>query len=305
VSAVIVDLRSQMIKVVLSDDLGAGTATQPLRLSDFRFKLNPSFLESSAGKLPATRALLKCLSRGRAGRTILRPEIARLSHEVFAALEELSFSAKHVTGPGGNPLFRAFGLTLSNQPDRLWLVAREILRAEHPNREGAWPSELLLAIILGDTWKNNNEIDPTKIVLSAAGVPVKAWLIEHDERLYNAWGRETYEPLFDQEYLRRTLRAMWKLSTSVFAHSAFSYETLASEMRDPDVERVRRAVRRLSIICTSPFRNKHGRNPFWVGKDHWRWAVETTSGNSYAYYGITALRKRHLSALESPEGERG
>jgi hypothetical protein len=82
---------------------------------------------------------------------------------------------------------------------------------------------------------------------------------------------------------------MWELSTRVFAHSTFSYETLAAERRDTDVERVRLAVKRLSIISGARDRMKESSRPFWVGQDRWKWDVRQGTGGR-APCGYAALK---------------
>jgi hypothetical protein len=168
----------------------------------------------------------------------------------------------------------------------------------------SWPPELLLAIVLGNTWENKEALEPIGGILSAVGAPIKAWLLESDEHLYNRWGQETYEPIFHRGYLLDIARAMWKLSITVFAHSTFSYHTLAAQLRDPDVERVRRAVRRISIV-SSPKDGTESECPIWAGQTQWRWIVKPRDPQeeelSCDYIGLDAVTDC-ISTLRSPGG---
>jgi hypothetical protein len=192
-----------------------------------------------------------------------------------------------------------------------WILHHPEARQYESDMSKGWLPQLLLAIIMGDTWANTEALVPIQNILTAVGVPIKAWLLEYDEHLYNRWGRETYEPIFNRDYLKRVAEAMWDLSVTVFAHDTFAYETLASQLRDPDAERVRRAVRRLSIVCTTrPSHNRdtleeagQDRSPIWLGRDKWRWDVRPRS-SSAAECDFVPLGKIEaiLDSLQSPEG---
>jgi hypothetical protein len=194
--------------------------------------------------------------------------------------------------------------TTPKSQNGLWLVARGlafVIKSKKGKPGHGLPRKLLLTTLLGDTWANRGAIAPIRKELSAIGLPIKEWMIEFDEHLYNFWGEETYEPVLHRDYLRRTARAMWNLSVRVFAHSTFSYETLAAQMREPDAAHVRLAVKRLAIICTD--KKSVPSCPFEVGQDYWKWSVKSGSqcGRSCEYGGISEVEMK-LEDVKAPGG---
>ena len=74
---------------------------------------------------------------------------------------------------------------------------------------------------------------------------------------------------------------MWKLSTQIFGSSMFTYKELSAEARDPDINRVKMAVKRLCIISATII-NKNDQNnkkenhrPIWYSSNFWLWEVES------------------------------
>jgi hypothetical protein len=311
VRAVVVDLRSQMVKTVLSEYLEgkqkSPAPTSASNLAQFDFELNPGFPKGPAvpsGEADqAIRKIYEVLSKAvpRAGKGrdkaqhLLLKKIQSQASALHSAYEKCEKARGRIFSQNGtgerNPLFDTLKLRQEDPDNYLRLVALGVLRAsrktpkrdENPPKKDTpaeWPRELLLAIIISDTWANMQALDAVKTPLSEVGMPVKAWVLEYNERLYNAKGEETFEPIFQKEYLKRIAKAMWELSTRVFAHSTFSYETLAAEMRGPDVERVRLAVKRLSIISGARDRTRELSRPFWVGQDRWKWDVKPGTGGA-------------------------
>lgn len=107
---------------------------------------------------------------------------------------------------------------------------------------------VILNIIQRDIHGNLQVLNELRPTLNGMGLRLYAWVIEYQDHLYNAEGRETFEPVFDNEYLEKTAHYMWKLSTEIFGQSQFGYQTLASAIREPDIDKVRLAVRRIRII---------------------------------------------------------
>jgi hypothetical protein len=101
---------------------------------------------------------------------------------------------------------------------------------------------------MADVLKNAQALIRVRSDLAAMGLPLRAWLIESHERLFNLWGEETYEPVFTLDYLEKVAMKMWDLSTRIFGQSLFTYQSLADELREPDVGKVKRAVRRIAIV---------------------------------------------------------
>jgi hypothetical protein len=141
-----------------------------------------------------------------------------------------------------------------------------------------WHPLRILAIVLGDVLKNARALVSIRDDLAAMGIPIRAWLIEGHERLFNLWGEETYEPIFTKDYLKDVACSMWGLSTSIFGQSLITYQNLADQLREPHVEKVRRAVRRVAIVMrperVSGDNSAQGiRNPIEVGDQCWWWSA--------------------------------
>ncbi len=165
----------------------------------------------------------------------------------------------------------------------------------HPKKaplrdECPWKHEMLLAVLLGNTRENAESVRSIRGILSALGIPIRQWFLEFDEHLFNEFGMETCEPIFCKDYLVEVAQNMWRLSTEVFGQDDFSYETLAGQMSEPDVERIRRAVRRLGILLRDDAPNAHLRtrkpidsstyNALWVGQNRWKWQSQYTETGS-------------------------
>ena len=130
-----------------------------------------------------------------------------------------------------------------------WCVVMGLLHTElhlenKANDTEIWPHSSLLAILMHDTSENYESLETIRNDLAVLGVPLQGWLLEHREHLYNHYGLETYEPIFDHHFLKRIVEAMWKMSVGIFGCSRFTYEELASQAREPNVTRVRCAVQK-------------------------------------------------------------
>lgn len=159
-----------------------------------------------------------------------------------------------------------------------------------PDGSPSWPPWLLLGMILKDTRENAVAIHPITETLASMGLPVRAWLIEHNDRLYTPAGRQTHEPLLTTKQLEDTAMAMWHLSTTVFGESTFTFGTLSSALRDPDIRRVRRAVRRLGVLTDGSV---------WCDTTTWRWTRTTNGTGACRFLGIDPVLER-IRKLGSP-----
>lgn len=165
-----------------------------------------------------------------------------------------------------------------------------------------WPQDVILSIIISDVMQNAFALKDIGRELESAGLPLKAWLIEFNERLYNISWQETFEPIFDKNYLINIAECMWKLSTQIFGTSMFSYRELSAEARDPDIRKVKMAVKRLSIIAAGaseelnqePENSKKNRpkNPIWYSSANWLWEVETTQNSGCKFLSFCELKDR-------------
>ena len=107
---------------------------------------------------------------------------------------------------------------------------------------------LVIPRILGNTRQNGKELEAVAPKLASLGLPLRAWLLERNEHLYNCAGFETYEPIFDKKYLKRVAGAMHDLWCGTVDLQPVSYEYLAAELREPHLQRVKTAVRRIAVI---------------------------------------------------------
>lgn len=187
------------------------------------------------------------------------------------------------------------------------LVVAGLLKVEQAQKnqgiDCVWPSGTLLAVIMGDTRKNTNAVRRVQDDLAVIGVPIRAWLIENSEHLYNWQGYETYEPILDPDFLMRILDGMWDLSVGVFACARFTYEELAAQVREPDVSKVRRAVRRIAIVArTTPHAKGTVCRPLiWAGDSCWRWnrakCDSTKNGDAQKLVTASDAEKKQLIRL--------
>ncbi len=158
------------------------------------------------------------------------------------------------------------------------LVINDVLRAEMPDEKNPpadriWPQNILQDVILGNVSANNDALSLIKSDLESLGIPISAWLMEHKEHLYNCRGEETFEPVFNKSYLKEVALRMWELSTQVFGVSNFTYENLGAMLREPDTQKVKMAVRRISIITSSAAELK-GESGILAGDTSWKWIVD-------------------------------
>jgi hypothetical protein len=114
---------------------------------------------------------------------------------------------------------------------------------------GLWTEENLQCVTAGNVRENAIMLRDMRLHLEIIGLPLRAWLLERDEHLYTYYGIETYEPVLSRELIVRVAEALWSLCASMYGGHPITYETLAAQVREPDVQRVSVAVRRLGI-CT-------------------------------------------------------
>jgi len=168
-----------------------------------------------------------------------------------------------------------------------WLIARRRIQVKRKKEQGTaeanaagesqakattWPRLKILAVIVGDVLANAIALARVRDNLAAMGLPLRAWVLEGHERLFNHWGEETYEPVFSRDYLLRLATSMWDLSTRVFGRSLFTYENLADAICEPDVGRVRTAVHRIARVMWDVTQEGcDWQGALWAGDTHWRW----------------------------------
>jgi len=197
-----------------------------------------------------------------------------LPREILVGSESLaSLRKRRKTGRHGEPHPPAIASAVLAAPE-VWVFEQNALEKgvrftvalDNPNK--AWPGEACLVMAMSDVGKNARDLAHIHLALSSLGMPLRAWLLEYQDRLFNSHGAETFEPVFSKDYLRETARSMWDISTHVFGVSQFTYLNLADAMMDPNVEKVRRAVKRIERVTLG----MDGGSPaIWAGDDHWKW----------------------------------
>lgn len=286
ISGVYADVRERAVRIALADDISEELKAQSKnRVREVRFGINKQRVKEFANILG--RGLTPPRNRARfLSQVDVADWLNGLSDEEF--LRDIGVITDHAPPAGMKlPLINriAAGSTKATPvvpplPPGFghceFLVARQVLRYKKGRDDRwAWTPGMILALVMGDVRKNAEVLGRIRQHLMAMGLPLLAWLIEHKEHLYNALGQETYEPVLDTAYLSRVAEAMWKLSSRIFGSSYFPYEALADRLRDPDLYRVRAAVRRLSIVTRYDKRSKGAqiRSPIWYGDNSWRWEV--------------------------------
>ena len=137
-----------------------------------------------------------------------------------------------------------------------------------------WPETILLAMILNDYTANRKALNVVKDNLARLGLFIKNWLLSYEEHLFQDEGKKTFEPVLHKAYLKYTAKKMWELTTQVFGSSYFTFENLAAEIREPDIEKVKMAVRRLAILSKSKNTSSQQTSGIWAGNKHWKWLSE-------------------------------
>jgi hypothetical protein len=153
-----------------------------------------------------------------------------------------------------------------------------------------------------DTETNQQVLATIHPVLSAMGILLRAWVVEHHEHLFSicseesqTWWLETHEPGLSLPYLQRIAATMWQLSTRILGEGSFTYTALADAMREPEVERARRAVRRIAVIAS-----RHSFNQLiWTSRTHWRWRTTLERNGS-----APTARNRVTDKITDAENEK-
>jgi hypothetical protein len=144
--------------------------------------------------------------------------------------------------------------------------------------------------------EQTEQIVVTRPFLAAVGLPLRSWMVEHRARLFDHNRKPAHEPAFSQQYLERVAEAMWVLSTRIFGEGIFSYEELADFVREPIVERVKGAARR--VHCEVSAESKQ--EVLWLGRDTWRWNRQVEKKQITIRYVMQALDRFHPPKPDSP-----
>lgn len=124
------------------------------------------------------------------------------------------------------------------------------------------PYTSVLYDIANDVLGNEKAVSLIKDELNVMGIPVKKWLIECDEHLFQVY-RDTdtegnsiinsvyaLEPIINLDYCMEVLKGICLLAGGIFGEQYFPYSELVNFIREEDSKtyKVRCAVRRLSLL---------------------------------------------------------
>lgn len=130
----------------------------------------------------------------------------------------------------------------------------------------------ILQKVVGD---KKEPLEKIKDELARLGIFINRWLLEYDEHLYDENGKEDYEACFYPGYLEKVVEHMWQLSTQIFGAASFTYENLAAYVRESNIEKIRIAVKRLSVIARELCKEEEQKNVgIWAGRDRWKWLMQ-------------------------------
>jgi hypothetical protein len=180
------------------------------------------------------------------------------------------------------------GLHKTN-PHVCWLLANGLIWIEPPQEKSnsgvSLPEEARIAAVLGNIREISETLTDIRHHLISAGIVVSAWVVEKEEHLFNAAGRQTFEPIFTKDYLKRVVDGMWHLCTHVFGASQFSYEELASHLGEPKTSRIHMAARRIETVSRGlPYEwaghtcQNCDLSPISTSSTHWTWRVSFHDG---------------------------
>lgn len=120
----------------------------------------------------------------------------------------------------------------------------------------------VLYVIADNVMTNEKEISLIKDELNVMGMPVKKWLIECDEQLFQVYKDKdeegnsiissayALEPIINLDYCLEVLKGICMLSGGIFGEQYFQYSELVNFIREEDSKtyKVKCAVRRLSLL---------------------------------------------------------
>jgi hypothetical protein len=131
-----------------------------------------------------------------------------------------------------------------------------------------WPLCVVLPLLFKAVNTSQENTCPSRY-LSRLGIHVKKWFVYYQEHIYDVEGNESFEPIFNVEYLIHISQCMWKLSNQIPFQSKFSFETLASEVLETDIKKLKLAVKRINILTST--KNK---SIIWYDDRSWEWENE-------------------------------
>lgn len=184
----------------------------------------------------------------------------------------------------------------------------------------------VLYVIADNVMTNEKEIALIKDELNVMGMPVKKWLIECDEQLFQVYRDKdeegnsiissayALEPIINLDYCLEVLKGICMLSGGIFGEQYFQYSELVNFIREEDSRtyKVKCAVRRLSLLlkadesCSYVIYHDENNWSFYRKKDAWN-GVEPTAvfGQDQKDIVYNLLKATVRERLERHGGSRG
>lgn len=152
-----------------------------------------------------------------------------------------------------------------------WAIARGLVWAcRLEEEEYDLPKKIIIAQILADLLESQNILQLIRDELTRLGIKIRSWLLEWNGMLFNEFGEVTYEPILSKKYLQDTIKNMWKLKTQIFGMHEYSYDNLASILREANLDKIKVAVARIAkIFCNEK------EYIFIMSDDFWRWQINS------------------------------
>jgi hypothetical protein len=136
-----------------------------------------------------------------------------------------------------------------------------------------WPFYVVVALILRAI--NNCEEKSTKSsYLPRFGIKVKKWMLYYKEHLYDTSGKETVEPIFNENYLKMVVNSMWELSTMSWGKTWISFNDLSYKILERDIKRLKLAVQRIEILMRDVAQQKGVHASIDYDNEEWCWVRE-------------------------------
>lgn len=192
---------------------------------------------------------------------ILKPELLNSLKDKFCE-EEIPLELSDAFSKYSGDLTRLLKVDEFSVSD--CLVAFHAYKINDKDKNYQWTKKKLLALIMGNVYENAFALNGIQGYLAENSIYLKSWVIEYDEHLFNNIGQEFFEPIFSRDYLERVIDSMWTLSSSVIFAGNIPYSTLASHVRDPNIKKIKTAVKRISIVSRD-------KNVIWAGQTNWKW----------------------------------
>lgn len=139
----------------------------------------------------------------------------------------------------------------------------------------------VLYMIAKDVMENERQVALIKDELNIMDMPVKKWLIECDEQLFQIYmdrdesgheimsSRYALEPIINLDYCLEVLKGICMLSGGIFARQFFFYSDLVNFIREEEQKtyKVKCAVRRLSLLLKA-----EGACDYVIYYDEYNWS---------------------------------